>query len=95
MGKINENKINAEGCLSTKQKGAARIHATVCGVQLLIAILPPVPRPRPCRERLPEILNTHAAPLADDGRVRVDNITALVGVRVVAPARVKAYRLRG
>lgn len=67
----------------------------VCGVHVIIVILPPVPRPRPCRERLPEILNTHTAPLADDGRVRVDNVTALVGVRVVAPARAEAYRLRG
>lgn len=52
-------------------------------------IVSPVTRPGPRRERFPEILNAHATSLADYGRVGVDNVTALVGVRVVTPAQAR------
>lgn len=66
-----------QGSLSTNSKGR----------RVRFAVFPPVSRPGSCRKRLPEILNTHATLLADNGRVGVDNVTALVGVRVVTSAQ--------
>lgn len=48
----------------------------------------PVRRPGPGWESFPEILNPNSITLVEDGRVRVDDVTTLVGVRIVTSAKV-------